>query len=240
MRPASDPIETMRPYPRLIIGSSTARTVLMNPHVSIAISRSHSLRGFSMNRRSIVHPAQFTRTWTPPIELSANSTVEETDSQFVTSVWRATMVPEGASDSTLRACSSSTSAITTRAPSLAKPKVMARPRFEAPPVTMTTFPLSPRSIAGSLIGEDQGARAPWSVVRLLLGFGFPVAVQRAHERRGQAFQRAPAACHQDLRHDVELAFGKRVGDGHRGRRRRAQARDLSLIALRLGEAERFH
>src|SRR5207245_10549198 len=162
----------------------------MNPQVSIAISRSHSLRGFSMNNRSIVHPAQLTRTWTPPIELSANSTVEATDSQSVTSVWRATMVPEGASDSTFFACSSSTSAITTRAPSLAKPTVIARPRFDAPPVTMTSFPDSPRSIAGSLIGEDQGAWAPWSSLRLLLGLGLAVAVQRSHERGGKAVQRA--------------------------------------------------
>jgi len=46
IRPASEPMETMRPYPRSIIGSSTARTELMKPHVSIAISRSHSSRGF--------------------------------------------------------------------------------------------------------------------------------------------------------------------------------------------------
>ena len=132
----------------------------MNPQVSIAISRSHSLRGFSMNNRSIVHPAQLTRTWTPPIELSANSTVEATDSQSVTSVWRATMVPDGASDSTFLACSSSTSAITTRAPSFANPRVIARPRFDAPPVTMTTRPVSPRSIAGSLIGRTRGREPP--------------------------------------------------------------------------------
>ena len=86
MRPASDPIETMRPYPRSIIGSSTARTQLMKPHVSMAISRSHSARGLSVNSRSTVQPAQLTSTSTRPIELLTNCTVEVTDSQSVTSV----------------------------------------------------------------------------------------------------------------------------------------------------------
>ena len=86
MRPASEPIETIRPYRRSIMGSRTARTLLMKPHVSIAISRSHSARGFSVNRRSIVQPAQLTSTSTFPIELTANSTVDETESQSVTSV----------------------------------------------------------------------------------------------------------------------------------------------------------
>src|SRR5690348_14353907 len=38
------------------------------------------------------------------------------------------------------------SATITRAPSCAKPRVMARPRLDAPPVTMTTRPVSPRSM----------------------------------------------------------------------------------------------
>src|SRR5438105_6119935 len=36
--------------------------------------------------------------------------------------------------------------MTTRAPSPAKPSAIARPRLDAPPVTITTRPLSPRSI----------------------------------------------------------------------------------------------
>src|SRR5207253_7699057 len=115
------------------------------------------------------------------------------------------MVPGAASDATFLDCSSSTSAITTRAPSAAKPSVIARPRFDPPPVTMTTLPVSPRSIGGSLIVEDQGAPAPWSAERLLRGLGFAVPVQAAHERGGQALQRA-AARHEHLRHDVEIAF----------------------------------
>ena len=71
--------------------------------MSIAISRSHSSRGFSVNNRSIVHPAQLTSTSTPPIELLTNCTMDDTDSQSVTSVCRATIVPDGASASTFLA-----------------------------------------------------------------------------------------------------------------------------------------
>src|SRR5216684_7703719 len=118
----------------------------MKPHVSIAISRSHSSRGFSMKSRSTVQPAQFTSTSTAPNETRANSTADETESQSVTSTCRAMIDPAGASASTLLACSRSTSAIKTRAPSPAKPRLIARPRLDAPPVTITTRPFNPRSI----------------------------------------------------------------------------------------------
>src|SRR2546425_10985045 len=240
MRPASDPIDTMRPYPRSIIGSSTARTQLMKPHVSIAISRSHSARGLSVNRRSTVQPAQLTSTSIRPIELRANCTVEETDSQSVTSVWRATIVPDGASCSTFLACASSTSAITTRAPSAAKPSVIARPRLEAPPVTMTTRPLSPRSIAAEFWRKRKWRAAkPPSRDLLLRHLARAVAVQRANERGGQAFQRAAASGHQDLGHHVELALRQGAGDRHHRRRGGARAPHLGLVALGLGQAERL-
>src|SRR3989454_3052666 len=239
MRPASDPIDTMRPYPRSTIGSSTARTQLMKPHVSIAISRSHSARGLSVKSRSTVHPAQLTSTSMRPIELRVNCTVEETDSQSVTSVRRATTVPCGASDCTFFACMSSTSAITTRAPSAAKPRAMARPRLEAPPVTMTTRPSSPRSIAAEFWRKRmwRAARPPSGA--LLLGrLARAVAVQRPHERGRQALQRA-ASGHQDLGHHVELALRQGSGDRHRSRWRRAEAPPLGLVPLGPGQAERF-
>src|SRR5436189_120226 len=67
MRPASEPIETIRPYRRSTILSRTARTLLMKPQTSIAISRSHSARGFSMKRRSIVQPARVGRERFDPL-----------------------------------------------------------------------------------------------------------------------------------------------------------------------------
>src|SRR2546421_9188970 len=240
MRPASDPIETMRPYLRSTIVSSTARTQLMKPHVSIAISRSHSLRGFSVNRRSIVQPAQLTSTSTRPIDDSTNWTADVTESQSVTSVWRAVIVPDGASRSTFRACLSSTSAMTTRAPSPAKPSAIARPRLDAPPVTITTRPLSPRSIAAEFWRKRKWRAAePPSRDLLLRRLVRSVAVERPHERGRQALQRAAASGDQDLGHHVELALRQCAGDRHRRRRRRAEAPHLGLVALGLGQAERL-
>src|SRR5207253_1273364 len=69
------------------------------------------------------------------------------------------MVPGAASDATFLDCSSSTSAITTRAPSAAKPSVIARPRFDAPPVTMTTRPVNPRS-TGQFWRKAEPGRSP--------------------------------------------------------------------------------
>ena len=60
--------------------SSTARVALMKPHMSMAISRSHSSRGFSVNRRSTVQPAQLTSTSTPPSVSMAWSMVAVTSS----------------------------------------------------------------------------------------------------------------------------------------------------------------
>src|SRR5712664_1746998 len=151
-------METMRPYPRSIIGSSTARTELMKPHVSIAISRPHSSRDFSMKSRSTVQPAQFTSTSTAPNETRANSTADETESQSVTSTCRAMIDPAGASASTLLACSRSTSAIKTRAPSPAKPRLIARPRLDAPPVTMTMRSFNPSSIRAQIMASRLSGR----------------------------------------------------------------------------------
>jgi hypothetical protein len=52
MRPASEPRLTMAPALRAIMPSSTARVQLIMPHRLSWISRSHSARSFSTNRRS--------------------------------------------------------------------------------------------------------------------------------------------------------------------------------------------
>ena len=57
------------------------------------------------------------------------------------------MRPSGPAAITASACASSTSAISTRAPSSAKPSVSARPMFDAPPVMTTLLPSRFRSIA---------------------------------------------------------------------------------------------
>ena len=127
--------------------SSTARVALMKPHMSMAISRSHSSRGFSVNRRSTVQPAQLTSTSTPPSVSIAWSMVALTSSALVTSVRRWEMRPSGPAAITASACASSTSAIRTFAPSSAKPSVSARPMFDAPPVMTTLLPSRFRSMS---------------------------------------------------------------------------------------------
>src|SRR3954453_19423691 len=149
----------MRPDPRSIMWSSTARVALMKPHMSIAISRSHSSRGFSRNSRSTVQPAQLTSTSTPPSVSTAGSMVALTASASVTSVRRWEMRPSGPSAATALACASSTSAMSTLAPSSAKPSVSARPMFDAPPVITTPLPSRPRSMSadhlrGDPLGQD--------------------------------------------------------------------------------------
>src|SRR6266536_613089 len=126
-------METMRPRLRSIMPSSTARVQLMNPHMSIAISFSHSARGLSTKSRSTVQPAQLTSTSTPPKREPAAAAIAWADSQEVTSVtWTST--PGPASAAVWRARASSRSAISTRAPSAAKPITIARPMLEAPPL----------------------------------------------------------------------------------------------------------
>src|SRR5207253_1664093 len=83
----------------------------------------------------------------------------------------------------------STSAITTRAPSAAKPSVIARPRLDAPPVTMTTRPSSPRSIAAEFWRKRKWRAAePPSRNLLLRRLVRSVAVERPHERGRQALR----------------------------------------------------
>src|SRR5215210_212033 len=154
MRPASEPIETMRPEPRSIMCSSTAWVALMKPHMSMAISRCHSWRGFSMKRRSTVQPAQLTSTSTPPSVSIARSMVALTSSASVTSVRRCVMPPSRPSAITASACASSTSAIMTLAPSWAKPSVRARPMFDAPPVITTPLPSRFRSTSAHHLRRD--------------------------------------------------------------------------------------
>ena len=91
--------------------------------------------------------------------------VAVTSSAFVTSVRRWVMRPSGPSAITASACASSTSAISTRAPSAAKPSVSARPMFDAPPVMTTPLPsrfevhVSSRPPARSARAAPAGARA---------------------------------------------------------------------------------
>src|SRR5260370_24984514 len=173
----------------------------MKPHVSIAISRSHSLRGFSMKSRSTVQPAQFTSTSTAPNEPRANSTADETESQSVTSTCRATIAPAGASASTLLACSRSTSATKTRAPSPAKPRLIARPRLDAPPVTMTTGLFNPSPIRAQIMAPRLFGRGAGRAERLSGGtLGF-VCGLRADPRQPKSRH------HADLRPLLPVAQG---------------------------------
>src|SRR3954447_13935017 len=59
----------------------------------------------------------------------------------------------------------------TAAPSAAKVKQMARPMFDAPPVTTTTRPLRPTSMSRPRLehGEHLGGEQPHAGLRLLVG-----------------------------------------------------------------------
>src|SRR5439155_17023714 len=129
--------------------------------------------------------------------------------------------------------------MTARAPSLANPSAIARPRFEAPPVTMTMRPLRPRSTAAKFWRKSVEGGAAALLCLLLRRLGLAVAVQRAHERGGEAFQSPASARDEHLVHDVKIAFGQRVADGYRRRLRGAKAFDLRLVAFRLLQSERL-
>src|SRR5712691_2568169 len=150
MRPASEPMLTTAPRWRAIIPSSAARVQLIIPHRLICTSRSHSSRVFSTKRASRVQPTLFTSTSTPPKRSSTAFTIARTSSQLVTSVRETStaLAPRrSASAAAFRACASSMSAMVRFTPSRAKARLMARPMFEPPPVTMTLLPPRLRSMA---------------------------------------------------------------------------------------------
>src|SRR5438128_11113001 len=95
--------------------------------------------------------------------------------------------------------------MTARAPSFANPSAIARPRFEAPPVTMTMRPLRPRSTGAKFWRKSVEGGVAALLCLLLRRLGLAVAVQRAHERGGEAFQSPTSARHEHLGHDVEIA-----------------------------------
>src|SRR5712691_7396268 len=152
MRPASDPMLTTAPPRRAIMPSSTARVQWIMPQRLSWTSRSHSSRAFSTKSASRVQPTLFTRTSARPNRPSTAATIARTSSHFVTSVRRTSTAfapNRSASVAVLRACASSTSAMTRFTPSRANARLMARPIFEPPPVTITLLPARFRSIGVS-------------------------------------------------------------------------------------------
>ncbi len=115
-------------------------------------SFSHSSRGFSKKRRSMVQPTLLTSTSTGPKPSTACSTIAETLAGSVTSVGTTiTRLPvpiPATSAATISPWLGASSAITMLDPSTAKAWTMARPMFEPPPVTITFFPFSPSSTSG--------------------------------------------------------------------------------------------
>src|SRR5262245_12749905 len=138
----------MAPRLRAIIPSSTARVQLIMPHRLSWISLSHSSRVFSMKRASRVQPTLLTSTSTPPNRSSTARTIASTSGHLVTSVRIAcAFAPnDSASAATFLPCPSSISAMVTWARSRANARLMARPMFEPPPVTITLLPARFRSI----------------------------------------------------------------------------------------------
>src|SRR6266478_3339390 len=151
---------------RAITPSSTARVQLIMPQRLSWISFSHSARSFSTKRRSWVQPTLFTSTSTWPRRLSTLLTMATTDSHLLTSV--GTAVAEAApcpsaSATTFLACPSSISAMVRWTFLRAKARLMARPIFEPPPVTMTllparfsSIPVSPLFPSGAELAEVHG------------------------------------------------------------------------------------
>src|ERR1700716_958931 len=218
-------METMRPRRRSIMPSSTARVQLMNPHMSTAISRSHSSRGFSMNSRSTVQPAQLTRTSTPPRRCWASAAMAWTDSQEVTSVDTNSAPPASAAVRAPR--SPSRSAISTRAPSAAKPRTTARPMLEAPPVTTTPRPARPRSIGGHSGDKRKGEPSPPlpSVDNCQVVFPVPCLPTTYLEANAAAAPERPAI----IEGDLELTFS--------GLRERVHAVAAALQERGVGEGD---
>src|SRR5262245_22102985 len=138
----------MTPPLRAIIPSSTARVQLIMPHRLSWISLSHSSRVFSVKSASRVQPTLLTSTSTPPNRSSTARTIATTSGHVVTSVRIAcAFAPnDSASAATFLPCFSSISAMVTWARSRAKARLMARPMFEPPPVTITLLPARFRSM----------------------------------------------------------------------------------------------
>src|SRR5215469_14675698 len=140
--PEIDDRLTIEPPPDCFIASTACFVPRNTPREFTAISRSHaSVSSMSATALPLM-PALLTRISSLPCFCTVAATTAFQSSSFVTSRRMNSAVPLARviSAATWRPSSSSMSATTTFAPSLAKRRAVAAPMPEAAPVTIATFP----------------------------------------------------------------------------------------------------
>ena len=143
-RPASEEMLTIRPRPRAIMPSTTARVAWSAPLKLTAIRRSQSAGSLSAKSARRSQPALLTSTSTGPTASATARTAASTATGSLTSAVAPSARPPALTISfaTVRALSPSRSAMPTAIPARARRSAMARPMPRPPPVTSATAPVN--------------------------------------------------------------------------------------------------
>src|SRR6267142_48519 len=206
--PAPEEILTIAPPPAWRIEGTTARMPRYDPVRLISITWRHAAGSVSAIGPKRTMPALLTSTETGPKASSAAATVAAHSASLVTSRWEK-IACSPSSPASFRPSPSSTSAITTFAPSATKPRAWLAPNPRAPPVTITVR-LSKRFMIDALASRVRagvGQDSPDEVPEVELDWA-PPAVARLE---GQAVQRRKGRALRGLPEGVYLRSQRRVG-----------------------------
>src|SRR6267143_4012388 len=154
VNPAPEEILTIAPPPALRIEDTTARIPRYEPVRLVSITWRQAAGSVSAISPKRTMPALLTSTETGPKTCSAAATVAAQSLSLVTSR-REKIAGSPSSSASIRPSCSSTSAITTFAPSATKPRAWLAPIPRAPPVIITVR-LSKRFIVDPLAGGVRG------------------------------------------------------------------------------------
>src|SRR5882672_11507834 len=211
--PSVEEMLTIAPPPALRIEGTTARVPRYVPVRLMSITWRQAASSVSSICPKRTTPALLTSTETGPKASSAAATVAAQSLSLVTSR-REKIARSPSSSASVRPSCSSTSAITTFAPSATKPRAWLAPNPRAPPVTITVR-LSKRFMIDALasgIRAGVGQDSPDEVPEVELDWA-PPAVARLE---GQAVQRRKGRPLRGLPEGVYLRSQRRVGRKCRG------------------------
>src|SRR5882762_6893980 len=213
VNPAPEEILTIAPPPALRIEDTTARIPRYAPVRLISITWRQAAGSVSAIGPKRTMPALLTSTETGPKASSAAATVAAQSLSLVTSR-REKIAESPSSAASARPSCSSTSAITTLAPSATKPRAWLAPNPRAPPVTITVR-LSKRFMIDALasgIRAGVGHDSPDEVPEVELDWAPPAVACL----EGQAVQRRKGRALRGLPEGVYLRSQRRVGWKCRG------------------------
>src|SRR5712671_2645138 len=137
--PATEAMLTIAPPPRLRICGMTAWVPLNGPRRLTAMTRSQSATGIAAIVCRVIVPAELTSTSIPPATAAISDASRAKAAPSATSS-ACPVAPPPISAATFAAASPSRSITATRAPALAKARLLAAPMPLPPPVTSTILP----------------------------------------------------------------------------------------------------